>query len=203
MRSKLLKINRKKNVANLTDDVKKKKLSYIDKLFIRIFLSSLVVLILISLDYLKINITSLYKDNLNFLKLANVFNGNFGNFISSDIDKNVYSINTYDEVLYDKENNVNIVYNYGFDGIYNLENGIVTKIIRNNKGLYEVTIKGYDGYNYTYIDIENIDYHIYSYIGSNDIIGLSKYDSNLNYFTFKLKIEKGGVYYDYYANAQD
>lgn len=203
MKSKLLKINGRKNTESLSEEVKKKKLNYIDKLFIRIFLSSLVVLLLISLDFLKINFNYVYKDNLNFLKFANLFNGNFGNFISSDIDKNAYSLNTYDEVFYDKENNINIVYNYGFDGIYNLENGIVTKIIRNSNGLYEVTIKGYDGYNYTYLDIESIDYHIYSYIGSNGIIGLAPYDKNLNYFTFKLIIEKEGVFYDYYTNAQD
>lgn len=203
MKSRLLDFKKNKNDKYINEEEKRKKLNYIDKLFIRIFLSSLILFILISLDNIKLNkVNVLLNDNINFIKLAKVFNGNFGSFISENIEDTVYSSNTYDEVLFNNDTKINTVYNYGFDGIYNLENGIVTKIIKNKDNLYEVTIKGYDGFNYTYLNVESIDYHIYSYIGNNNVLGLSRYDEKINCFTFDLKIEKDGIYYDYYTNAK-
>lgn len=199
MKSNIISLKKEKEVKK--QEIKKKKLNYIDKLFIRIFLSSLILLTLISIE--KTKFSFLYKDNFNFLKLVKIFNGNFGSFISSNIDDTVYNMNTYDEVFYDNNTGLNTVYNYSFDGVYNLENGIVTKIVKNSSNLYDITIKGYDGYNYTYYNLETIDYHIYNYVGNNDIIGLSKYDDTSSCFSFLLKIEKEGVSYDYYKNAKN
>ena len=202
MKSNFFLLKRKKEKNNI-DGVKKRKLSYIDKLFLRIFLSSILILTLIIIDHTKINkSTKIFKDNLNFLKIANIFNGNFGNFITPKIDEHAYVSNTYDEVFYDPETRVNTVYNYGFDGITNLENGIVTKIYHKQNGYYDITIKGYDGYNYTYCDLESIDYRIYSFVSNEAIIGVAPYDKNLKSYSFKLTIEKEGVYYDYYQNAK-
>ncbi len=196
MKSNFFLLKRKKEKQNM-EGLKKRKLNYIDKLFLRIFLSSLLILTLILFDYSKI-----FKDNLNFLKIAKIFNGNFGNFMTLKIEEHAYASTTYDEVFYDPITKVNTVYNYGFDGITNLENGIVTKIYHKQNGYYDITIKGYDGYNYTYYDLESIDFRIYSFVSNEAIIGAASYDEKMKCYSFKLTIEKEGVYYDYYQNAQ-
>ncbi len=202
MKSNFFLLKRKKEKYN-TDIIKKRKLNYIDKLFLRIFLSSILVLTLIIIDNFKTNKTSkMFTDNLNFLKIAKIFNGNFGNFITPKIDETAYSSTTYDEVFFDDNARVNTVYNYSFDGITNLENGIVTKIYRKQNSLYDITIKGYDGFNYTYCDLESIDYRIYNFVNSESIIGVAPYDQTTKCYTFKLIIEKEGIYYDYYQNAK-
>lgn len=193
-----------KRNKNKTEQLKKKKLNYIDKLFIRIFLSSILILSLVTIDRLKNNhISLLFNDNINFLKIAKIFNGDFGNFVNSKFDEHVYSVNIYDEVLYDKKTELNLVYNYSFDGVYNLENGIVTKIKRKDNGYYDITIKGYDGFNYTYCDLESIDFHIYNYVSNEAIIGVAPYDEKTKCYVFKVIIEKEGVKYDYYQNAEN
>ena len=43
---------------------------------------------------------------------------------------------------------------------------------------------------------------IYSFVSNEAIIGVAPYDKNLKSYSFKLTIEKEGVYYDYYQNAK-
>lgn len=188
-------------------EVRKQKYSFIDKLFIRIFLSSILLLTVFGIDkiYLKKDQKPLLETslttNLNFLKMAELFNGLFGTFIPIDNDITVYQSQVYDRVEYDS--NFNTVYNYTFEGVNVLTSGVVTKISKNADKTYNVTIKGSDDFDYIYYNLESIDYSIYNYVQANDILGKARYNESSNSYTFGLQIYHEGVYYDFYEQAED
>lgn len=195
-----------KSKDNLSDQEKSKiHYNYVSKLFFRIFLSSLLLLMLIMVDRVtyKKNKTTIIDTNIrrnwNFLKMTNVFNTLFGEFFKIDNSIDVYHANVYDNVKY--ENNVNYITNNSFSGVTNLTSGIITKIKKEKDGTYTITIQGSDDFVYTYGKLSSVDYHIYTYVDASDIIGLANYDNSKYHFT--LTIEKEGVYYDFYENAQD
>lgn len=195
-----------KSKENLSDQEKSKiHYNYVSKLFFRIFLSSLLLLMLIVTDKVtykktKTNIIdTTIRRNWNFLKMTNVFNSLFGQFFKIDDTVDVYHANVYDNVKY--ENNVNYITNHSFSGVTNLTSGIITKIKKEKDGTYTITIQGSDDFIYTYGKLTSVDYHIYNYVDASDILGLASYDNSKYHFT--LTIEKEGVYYDFYENAQD
>lgn len=195
-----------KSKDNLSNQEKKKiHYNYVSKLFFRIFLSSLILLMLIVTDRVsyKKNKTNIIDTNIrknwNFLKMTNVFNTLFGQFFKIDNIVNVYHANVYDNVKYD--NHINYITNHSFSGVTNLTSGIITRIKKEKDGTYTITIQGNDDFIYTYGKLTSIDYYIYNYIDASDIIGLASAEDNKYYFT--LIIEKEGVYYDFYENAQD
>lgn len=177
-----------------------KKLNKIDKLFIRIFLSTLLLFCLLICD--KFNqfqpISHMMNDNINFVKYSKIFNGVFGNFIPIN-DMTVDHEILYDIVNY--ENNVNIIMNYTFDGVYCCESGVVTKIKKTKNQTYEITIKSESGINYIYSNLVSCDVNIYSYINYKDIIGKASYDNINQCFGFNLIIEEKGVFYDYFEKS--
>lgn len=180
-----------------------KKLNKIDKLFIRIFLSSLLLFSLLIIDNVNLNICNKFiysfNENINFIKYSKLFNGVFGNYVpinqNDTVNKEVY----YDVVNY--SNNTNIIQNYSFEGVCVAETGVVTKIKKNKNNLYNITIKTNDGTNYTYNNLITCDVRIYSYINLGDIIGSAMYDDEIECYTFNLIIEKEGKYYDYYQKS--
>lgn len=193
----------------MNDEKKKRKLTYIDRLFIRIFLSSLLLLSLIGIDkwqIFKINnqsVEATFSQNFNFLKFAKLFNGIFGGFIPLDNDITVYESTQYDMVIFDEVTKENCVKNYTFDGVTALTSGVVTRINKNKNGTYDITIKGSDDVNYCYKNLEGIDIRIYSYVEANTIIGKAHHDEGRGCYTFNLTIYEKGVYYDYYEKASD
>lgn len=188
-------------------EARKKKYSFIDKLFIRIFLSSVVLLAVFGFDKLFIKkfkqplLENALTDNLNFLKMAELFNGLFGTFIPMDKDITVYQSEVYDRVEYDKS--YNTVYNYTFEGVTVLTSGVVTKISKNEDQTYNITVKGSDDFDYTYCRLESIDYSIYNYVQAGDIIGRARYFEEKDCYSFGLQIYQKGVYYDFYEQAED
>ena len=167
-----------------------KKLNTIDKMFIRIFFSSLLLFSLLIID--KVD----YKLFNNFNNSCKIFNGLFGNFIpinnDSTVNQNIY----YDIIEY--EDNKNKISNYTFEGVNTCNSGVVTKISKGKNKLYSITIKADDDTNYTYLNLISCDVRIYSYISHGDLIGQAAYDNINKCYSFDLMIEKNGVYYDYF-----
>lgn len=195
-----------KSKDNLSNQEKSKiHYNFVSKLFFRIFLSSLILLMLIATDRISYekNKTSIVdttiRKNWNFFKMTNVFNTLFGQFFKIHDTIDVYHANVYDTVKYD--NQINHITNNSFSGVTNLTSGIITKIKKEKDGTYTITIQGSDEFVYTYGKLMSVDYHIYNYVDGSDIIGLASSKDGKYYFT--LTIEREGVYYDFYENAQD
>ncbi len=180
----------------------KKKLhySYINKLFWRIFLSTLLLLGLIignKITLSKKNFSlSEYtiEKNWNFLKMTTVFNKIFGNFIDINSDDMLSDSTLFDEITY--QDNTNYIVNYQFSGVNNLASGVIIKIIKNNDQTYLVMIQTVDNYIYTYERLKSVDWGIYNYLEKGKVIGLaSKVDDT---YQHNLTIKKDGKYYEYF-----
>lgn len=182
----------------------KSKQKYIDQLFFRIFLSSIVLLGLLTVrGNVKISerFNLSFNSHINLTKVANFFSTKFASVIPVVGDETVYASNVYDKVIF--ENGINQVQNYTMDSVVNLVDGIIIKIVKNSSERYDVTIQSSDGYNYTYRELKTCDYNIYSYVESGEIIGLASYNQSYKAYLFELIIEKDGEYFDFYHNAED
>ena len=171
---------------------KKNKSNYITKLFFRIFLSSLILLFLVTISPVKIK--NKLKEDVSFLKLVKTFNSLFGEIIIFENDELVDSTIFYDNIEYNNE--INYITNYSFDGVYNFCNGIVTKIIKNDNETYTICVMSEDDYLFMYYDLSSFDYRLYEYVNKGEIIG--KTISENNSYNYKIKITKDGKNYDYF-----
>ena len=183
------------------EKIKKLKLSYIDKLFIRIFLSSITLLSLVGLSNTKI-IRNNLNENMNFLKYAKIFNGIFGSYIPTN-DQMVSNTSYYDIINYNEQIKENEIHNYTINIVQPLTEGVVSKIVKNRNGSYDVLIVDKMGYHYTYKNLEQLEVSIYSYVSIDSIIGQSKYNESLECYSFNLLIERDGNSYDYFEIAYD
>jgi hypothetical protein len=181
---------------------KKKKIKYIDKLFIRIFFSSLLLLIVTyftSFDNkFKNKITNAFDENINFLQLTNKVDSLFLNKLFNKGDITVYSKTFYEQVEY--KNGVNYVSNSSTSAVESLVDGVVIKIEKANN-LYSVYIQSIDDVIYEFRNLESIDVFIYSYVNQKDVIGKAIYDDV--YYRFELLINKDNEYLNYYDNSED
>ena len=184
---------------NKNKDLKKqnKKKKYLDKLFIRIFLSSLLILLSVLL-FRNNKIKENFNKNFNFYNLTYLINSTFGNFIDIK-DQTVYSSNIYDEVYYDGK--INTVYNNSFNGVNSLTTGVITKIERKNNGLFNIIVLGSDNYEYIYLDLKDFNLNLYSYVNIETILGSANEENGK--YKFRLIIRKDGVNYNFYEKCQD
>ena len=171
---------------------KKNKSNYITKLFFRIFLSSLILLFLVTISPKELK--NKIKEDVSFLKFVKTFNSLFGEIIIFENDELVDSTIFYDYIEY--KNEMNYIKNDSFDGVYNFSNGIVTKIIKNDNETYTISIITEDDYLFTYYDLSSFDYRLYEYVNKGEIIGKTR-DQN-NSYNYKIKITKDGKNYDYF-----
>jgi hypothetical protein len=70
-----------------------------------------------------------------------------------------------------------------YQGVENYKAGVVVKIVK-EEGMYQVTVKGIDGYEYVYDNLESIDVNIYKYLESGEIIGAPGSKNGKNFFRF-------------------
>lgn len=192
------KYRRRKNL--LVEPQSKDKKTYIDDLFLRIFLSSLLLLSLCAIERfipnynLRINLNY----NFNLIKATKLFANTPLEIITEDEVITVYEIDVYDKVSYD--NGINYVTNNSYAGVDNLVSGYVVKILKDNDNngntIYTVVVKGADGLEYTYLELESIDVSLYRYLDAKETLGKAKYDNN-NY-NFKLIIENKGEKINFY-----
>ena len=177
---------------------KKKHLKFIDKVFIRIFFSSIILLLLTYFNSFNNNIKMIITENINFLSISqtidNLFNTNFFN----KGELTVYSQAFYEEVKF--ENEVNYISNSSFAGVESLVDGVVIKIEKINN-LYNIYIQSSDNLIYKYCNLENIDVHIYSYVTQKEVIGKAILIDDK--YKFELIILKDNKQISYYENSQN
>jgi hypothetical protein len=184
------------------EKAQKTKQTYFDKLYLRMFLSALLLLGFISMGRagLSTPIREELNDNMNILKFVAFFNGIFGDtFIPTPDDIPVVSSTLYESVKY--QDGINYVENTSFDGVYTAMTGVVVKIVKDDSGKYQITIKGYDDREYEYRDLESVDFSIYSFVPENAIIGKAGKVGEV--YTFALIIRERGKPVDFYAICED
>lgn len=192
------KYRRRKNL--LVEPQSKDKKTYIDDLFLRIFLSSLLLLSLCAIERfipnynLRINLSY----NFNLIKATKLFVNTPLEIITEDEVITVYETDIYDKVSYD--NGINYVTNNSYAGVDNLVSGYVVKILKdkdnNGNTIYTIVVKGADGLEYTYLELESIDVSLYQYLNAKETLGKAKYQNNA--YQFKLIIENKGEKINFY-----
>ncbi len=184
--------------ANATDEAKRHiRQNYVTKLFFRIFLSSLILLMCVIYDSVLAKNNKTIKEylintNINFSKPTLFLNSMLGNYLNIDEEQEVSGVKDFS--LIDYKNNTNLMIGTTFNGVKVICGGIVTKIVNIDNNLY-VTVLGSDGYTYIYGGLESTDFELYSYVDTNEILGLAN-NVNNNY-SFNLQIYKDGEYYNY------
>ena len=182
----------KKYYKSQNKKVKKTKSNkkYLDNLFIRFFLSSLILL-----SVVLINNSFGYKfdfltKQMNFTKIGidilSVFNEKKSNeqLLTTSND---YEIQEYDGIK-------NIFRSEVTNSVKCLKAGIVTNIKKTNN-LYTITIQTYDNYFFEYINLSSIDCYLYQYIEIDKIIGSSSEVNNR--FEYYLKLYNNEGNYEY------
>lgn len=175
-----------KDLNNLNNTKQQK--TYFDKLYIRIFLSSLLLLILLfSKNILKLNEVNIINKHINILPIADLFT-NMYTFNSQDVKVDLSTY--YEEIVY--KDGINYIFNESFNGVVSASNGIVIKI-KKSSDKYFVTIKDDAGIEYTYGGIVDLNVSLYNYVLTNDIIGSAKEENNK--FAYSITINKNNEFY--------
>ena len=177
---------------------KKKHLKFIDKVFIRIFFSSIILLLLTHFNTFNNDINVKISENINFLSISKTIDNLFNTNIFNKGELTVYSQAFYEEVKF--ENEVNYISNSSFAGVESLVDGIVIKIEKRNE-LYNIYIQSSDDLIYKYCNLESIDVHIYSYVNQKDVIGKAVFDDEK--YKFELIILNDNKPLSYYENSQN
>ena len=174
--------------------------TFFDKLFLKIFLSSFLLLSISIIEKIKLDnyINKELHSSFNLIYIIDLFNHKIIN-IDSDKLEEVYSSSFYEYVIY--ENNVNRVFN-GSNEVKNLISGYVIKIEK-DKELYNVVIKSIDGLEYKYCNLESINVRMYEYVEHNKILGSSCYNEIKLKYEFLLVISDYNKYYNYYEKSED
>lgn len=104
------------------------------------------------------------EKNTNFIKIANIFNSIFGNFIPIDGGNDVLvdATTLYGSINYVE--GINYIDNNSFEGVYNFEAGIIIKKTKDKDGLYTITVLSQDNICYTYIGLTTCNFNLYSYV---------------------------------------
>lgn len=178
--------------------------TFFDKLFFRIFLSSILLLMIVGVDKVcsmynsNFNINMYLTENINFIKILKGFNNTVFKFIDEDTLKEVYDVDFYSNVSYsDGVNQIKLV---DSNGVNNLVSGYVIKIEKNNK-TYNIYIKGIDGLDYCFIGLSSIDVSIYEYVEAGEILGLANFDDIYEIYFFDLIIKDKEEVYSYFDKA--
>lgn len=177
---------------------KKKHLKFIDKVFIRIFFSSIILLLLTYFNTFNNEINVKILDNINFLSISKTIDNLFNTNLFNKGELTVYSQAFYEEVKF--ENEVNYISNSSFAGVESLVDGIVIKIEKRNE-LYNIYIQSSDDLIYKYCNLESIDVHIYSYVNQKDVIGKAVFSDEK--YKFELIILNDNKPLSYYENSQN
>lgn len=177
---------------------KKKHLKFIDKVFIRIFFSSIILLLLTYFNTFNNDINVKISENINFLSISKTIDNLFNTNIFNKGELTVYSQAFYEEVKF--ENEVNYISNSSFAGVESLVDGIVIKIEKRNE-LYNIYIQSSDDLIYKYCNLESIDVHIYSYVNQKDVIGKAVFSDEK--YKFELIILNDNKPLSYYENSQN
>lgn len=158
---------RKERIIELNKlHLKKQQKTFFDKLYIRIFLSSILLLfLLLTKNIFKINEVNIINNHMNIFPLIQLFT-NVYDFNNKDLQVDLST--NYEYINY--KNGINYITNESFNGVNAASTGIVVKISK-HKNIYSVTIKDENEFEYIYDGLNNLDVSLYSYVLVNDVIG--------------------------------
>lgn len=134
---------------------------------------SILVLLLIGARAKVINLEKIQNElrqNVNIVKIIEYFNRPNLKLIPIDDEDHQEVINYHNYVNLDGGRRI-----LGVEEAKIVRSGVVVKIIK--KDTYSITVKGKDGYEYTYENIETKNVNIYQYVKAGDIIGKVKNNS--------------------------
>lgn len=168
--------------------INKHNKSYFDNFCIRLFISSILLLLLVIMtNNIKLNVSYYLNQNFNFTKIGYNL---LSNFIDYNNEQSVSKIDVIEQYQY--KNNQNIICNASYNGVNCLSEGTIIDIKKvNNK--YTIKIQTIDDFLWTYKDLETIDCYLYEYINLNDQLGTSAIQNNA--FTYLISIYKNNKYY--------
>ncbi len=167
------------------------KRTYFDRLYFRIFLSSILLLSLVVVGkYITPNISEILLEHNNVLSIIDKLNIPL---LKND-EQSVSNYQMYENITF--ENGINFVSSDSFSGVNAFESGIVVEIKRIND-TYEILVKDSDGIEYYYHGLESIDCYLYQYVSAGDIIGKAEYKKG--FYMFSIMILKKNELLDIYA----
>lgn len=167
--------------------MKNEDLNIVDRFLYKLLICTIMLFAVVIFD--RIDIIKLDKarqpfaEHINILPFLQKLNGKEGILLPVDINDQV-STTTYQ--LYQNSQvikNGRLIVLGDYEGVENYKAGVVVKIVKYD-GLYEVTVKGIDGYEYVYNNLESIDVNIYKFVKSGEILGLPGSKSGKNFFRF-------------------
>ena len=199
-RSSLLKRYKKalRENKNLKEDKRRHiKQNFVTKLFFRIFLSSVILLLACVIDAKISKKNNALKEytlntNINLSKPTLFLNSILGNYLNIDKDLNVSTNNDFEELSY--ENNKIMMVGESVNAVKAISGGIVIKKITEDN-LYIILIQDASGYLFEYSNLIDCNVDLYTYITTDEIIGVAKYSDNQ--YSYLLTINKEGEYYSY------
>lgn len=180
---------RKERIIELNKlHLKKQQKTFFDKLYIRIFLSSILLLfLLLTKNIFKINEVNIINNHMNIFPLIQLFT-NVYDFNNKDLQVDLST--NYEYINY--KNGINYITNESFNGVNSASTGIVIKISK-HKNIYSVTIKDENEFEYIYDGLNNLDVSLYSYVLVNDVIG--SVESKDSCFRYTITINKNDKTY--------
>lgn len=182
---KILKKYYRSKKKNKKIKISRTKRKLIDKLFFRIFLSSLTLLLMVLFNrYNLFNFNDVISSNINFSVLTKQVNTLLDDTQTVSNEINFQLLNYTNEMNH---------FQSTFNGVYNISSGVVVKIEKEDE-LYNITILTTEDYEYTYKGLESINCYLYEYISEGKIIGTVSQNNNYMYL---VSIYKDGKYYEY------
>ncbi len=184
-----------KNYKKANDN--NKGIRYIKFLITRILLSIIFVistLILIKIDDKNLELLDKYifNSSIEFTKINKWYQNKFGKLLPNiNANSNLVFSGNNDINKYEKyENGIKIITNKGTP-VASRYGGIVVFIGEKEKYGNTIIIQGYDGINYYYGNLTNINVNLYDYIEKDTLLGETIEDY------YYLVLEKEGTYIDY------
>lgn len=166
--------------------MKNEELNIIDRFLYKLLICSFLLFAVVIFD--KINLIKIENARQPFTEHANILPfiqkiNKEGILIPVEITDQVsaptYQIYQNSQII----TNGRLVILNDYQGVENFKAGVVVKIMR-REGMYEVTVKGIDGYEYVYDNLETIDVNMYKFVKSGEIIGLPGSKNGKNFFRF-------------------
>lgn len=131
------------------------------------------------------NVRNTITEHINILSLRNVLLGQLDIFQSNKTEEVMHDMTLYQSVS-EKEDGLE-VQNDATETVTNICDGVVVK-----KTKTSIVVKGLDGLEYHYSNLNAVNVNLYDYVKVNEILGVSFYNEELDKFTYTIKVKNKG-----------
>lgn len=170
-----------------------KELNAIDRFCYKLLIGTIVLLMVVLLDFVNLVSLSSVKKKMNMhwnvLKVVTLFNGDAKLLNVVDLDDTI-TVSGQAYLQIQNTNNEFIIKTGDYEAVEVYKLGIVVQIKKHNDDSYLVVVKGLDGYEYYYDGLLTVDCSLYQLVKSGQILGKSPKGSNDHFFM--LRVYKGG-----------